>query len=64
MNIVDQDGYEVIWRRRPRALGQYMPEIIAVDAERSGDSLTKGLAKKRFRGDGFSKESCSHRSCK
>jgi hypothetical protein len=38
-NIVDQDGYELA--KWPRILAHCMPEIFAVDAEGSGDSVTK-----------------------
>ncbi len=30
---VDEDGYRAVRRPRPRTLGQYMPEIFAVDGE-------------------------------
>ncbi len=63
-NIIDQGGYEVIRRPGPRAIGQYAPEIFAVDADRAGDSVTTELSKKRFCGDVCSKESCSHWGCK
>ncbi len=46
-NIIDQGGCEMIRRPRPRRLGQYMPDIIAVDAERPGESITKELSKKK-----------------
>ncbi len=45
--IIDEDDYKVI--QRPRRLGQYMPEIFAVGAEKVGDS-SKELSKKRFCG--------------
>jgi hypothetical protein len=33
---IDEDGYEMVRKPRPRTLGQYMPEIFAVDAEKPG----------------------------
>ncbi len=43
MNIIDQDGYELIeW---PSRLAQYMLEIFVVDADGAGDSIAKELAK-------------------
>ncbi len=59
-----EDGYETVRRPRPRTLGQYAPEIIAVDTEKPGDSITKELAKKRFCGYGCPKKRCDHRSCR
>ncbi len=55
-NVIDQDGYDMIRRPRPRKLGQNVLEIFARDAERSGDSITKELSKKKLRGDGCFKE--------
>ena len=62
MNIIDQDGYELV--KRHRKLGQYMAEIFAVEAEGSGDSIPKELSKKRFCGEGCSKELCHRWGCK
>ncbi len=45
MNIVDQDSYEVA--KRPRRLAQLTPDIFAVDADGSGDSLAKELLKSK-----------------
>ncbi len=45
-NIIDQDSYEMV--KRPRRLGQCMPEIFAVDAEESGNCITKELLKARM----------------
>ncbi len=44
-------------------LGQYTPDIFAVDAERSGDNITKVLSNERFCGDSCSKKVCGHRRC-
>ncbi len=53
MNIIDQDGHELI--KMPRRLAQRMPEIFAVDAEGSGDGIakefTKSMTKKNLGGD-------------
>ncbi len=73
-SVIAQDGYELI--QRPRRLGQYVPEIVAVRAAGSGDSVakellkpsvekfTKNVMKNNFGGDSFSKELCNHRICK
>ena len=57
-------------------MGQYMPEIFAVEAEvlgdsskdeqskNIGDSMKRDLSKKRFCGSGCSKKKCSHQGCK
>ena len=41
-----EEGYETVRRPRPRTLGQYMPEIFAVEAERPGNSEDKEASKK------------------
>ena len=33
---IDEEGYETVRRPRQRTLGQYMPEIFAVEAEKPG----------------------------
>ncbi len=63
-------------RPRPRTLGQHMPEIFAVEAERPGDredeelskklgdSIKKASEKKDFCRYGCPKTGCNHRSCR
>ncbi len=46
MNIVDHHGYQLI--KRHRRLGQYTPEILAVDDEGSRDSIPRELSQSRF----------------
>ncbi len=46
MNVIEQDGYELI--KRPRTLGHYAPEIFAVDAGGSGDSILKELSEEEI----------------
>ena len=58
MNIIDQDGYELV--KRHRKLGQHMAEIFAVEAEGSGDSIPKELSKT---GDSIPKELSVKRFC-
>ena len=58
MNIIDQDGYELV--KRNRRLGQYMAEIFAVEAEGSGDSIPKELSET---GDSIPKELSKQRLC-
>ncbi len=41
----DEEGYETVRRPRPRTLGQYMPEIFTVEAEKLGNSEDKELSK-------------------
>ncbi len=41
----DEEGYETVRRPRPRTLGQCMPEIFAVEAEKPGDSEDRELSK-------------------
>ena len=72
---IDEDGYETARRPRQIILGQYMPEIFAVEAEalgdsckeehskNVGDSMKRELSKKRFCGSGCLKKSCSHQVC-
>ncbi len=45
MNITDQAGNETA--KRPRKFAQLMPEIFAVDAELTGDSVAEELSKSR-----------------
>ncbi len=61
---IDEDGYETANGPKPRTLGQYVPEIFAVDAEKPGDSITNELSKKRLCGDSCSKRLCDRRRCK
>ena len=35
---IDEEGYETVRRPRQRTLGQHMPEIFAVEAEKPGKS--------------------------
>ncbi len=44
VNIIEQDGYELIKNeliKRPRRLGQHVPDIFSVEAEGSGDGVAK-----------------------
>ncbi len=43
VNVIDQDGYEVA--KRPKKLAQFMPDIFAVDAAGSEDSVAKELSR-------------------
>ncbi len=43
VSVIDQDGYDVV--KMPTRLAQFMPEIFAVDADESGDSVAKELLK-------------------
>ena len=38
---IDEEGYETVRRPRQRNLGQFMPEIFAVEAETLGESRKK-----------------------
>ena len=42
---IDEDGYETVRRPRQRTLGQYMPEIFAVEFEKQGESKKTGKVK-------------------
>ena len=60
---VDEEGYETIRRPRQRTLGQYLPEIFAVEAEKTGDGSKKEQSKKKFCGSGCMKKACNHQDC-
>jgi hypothetical protein len=47
---IDEDGYKTVRRPRPRTLGQCAPAVFAVDAEKSGDRVTKEWSKKNLHG--------------
>ncbi len=51
---IDEEGYETVRRPRQRTLDQYMPEIFAVEAEKSGDCSKEELSKSSQR----AKRSC------
>ncbi len=61
MNIVDQDGYQVV--KRSRTLGHYIPKIFAVDMNIEQNNVPKSLLKKHLFGDRCAEEECDHRSC-
>ena len=44
---IDEEGYETVRRPRQRTLGQYLPEIFAVEAEKSGDGSKEELSKSK-----------------
>ena len=67
---VDEEGYETIRRPRQRTLGQYLPEIFAVEAEKLGDRSKEELSKSKweqsktkFSGSGCVKKACNHQGC-
>ena len=68
---IDEEGYETVRRPRQRTLGQYLPEIFAVEAEKLGDSIKEELSKSKeehsknkFCGSGCVKKACNHQSCR
>ncbi len=71
---IDEDGYETVRRQRSRTLGQYMPEIFAVEAEGQGyskdnmplkleDSAWRELLKTKWCKSGCHNNSCNHQGC-
>ena len=70
-------GYETVRRPRQRNLGQFMPEIFAVEAEALGDcskdepskskkeqsKSKEELSKRKFCGSGCSKKMCNQEGC-
>ncbi len=60
----EPDGsIQSVWKKKANIID--LDRIcFAADAERSGDSITKELSKKRFCGDGCSKVLRGHWSCK
>ena len=70
---IDEEGYEEVRRPRQRTIGQFMPEISAVEAEKTGESKKekvrneeKPLKNKlceKFCGSKCVKKACNHRSC-
>ncbi len=43
---IDEEGYELVRRPRPRILGQFLPEILAVKAEKPEGRRTKGCSQR------------------
>ncbi len=63
---IDEEGYETVRRPRQRNLGQFMPEIFAVEAEALGECSkkeqpkSKEASKKKFCGSDCSKKMCNY----